>query len=288
MGGLCGMATALVWTLRPIATDSPPVVLPATAPLASSPEETPPPPSSDDTRSHAFRVPTRGGAAARMRRGARGRRAGAHAARLRARTRRRQGVRRRDGRLARPVRPVERGPGHPGGRRLRRPRRATCSPTSKVAGRGTVDGCASSWAESSWRGWTSSGPRSTSRAPRPRRPRISPQRPRHLPSKGATVTRPARALAATLGRHVGAIELAIGPAAHPYVDAARARYFPSLDADGWARVDPRLGRPRVRSCRRSRTAHGRRSTKSRACTRSTSRRARRRASGTSPSARRSA
>lgn len=54
--------------------------------------------------------------------------------------------------------------------------------------------------------------------------------------EGATVTRPARALAETLGRHVGAVERALGPAAHPYVDAARARYFPSLDADGWARV----------------------------------------------------
>ena len=54
--------------------------------------------------------------------------------------------------------------------------------------------------------------------------------------EGSTVTRPARALAATLGRHVGVIERALGPAAHPYVDAARARYFPSFDADGWARV----------------------------------------------------
>jgi carboxyl-terminal processing protease len=54
--------------------------------------------------------------------------------------------------------------------------------------------------------------------------------------EGATVTRPARALAATLGRNVGAVERALGPAAHPYVDAARARYFPSLDANGWARV----------------------------------------------------
>jgi carboxyl-terminal processing protease len=54
--------------------------------------------------------------------------------------------------------------------------------------------------------------------------------------EGATVTRPARALAATLGHHVGTLEQALGPAAHPYADAARARYFPALDADGWARV----------------------------------------------------
>jgi carboxyl-terminal processing protease len=54
--------------------------------------------------------------------------------------------------------------------------------------------------------------------------------------EGATVTRPSRALAATLGRHVGVIERSLGPAAHPYVDAARTRYFPSLDAEGWARI----------------------------------------------------
>ena len=54
--------------------------------------------------------------------------------------------------------------------------------------------------------------------------------------EGATVTRPARALAATLGRRIGAIERTLGGAAHPYVDAARARYFPSLDAEGWGRV----------------------------------------------------
>ena len=58
-----------------------------------------------------------------------------------------------------------------------------------------------------------------------------------LPSfEGATVTRPARALAATLGHHVGALEQALGAAAHPYAEAARARYFPALDAEGWAHV----------------------------------------------------
>ncbi len=54
--------------------------------------------------------------------------------------------------------------------------------------------------------------------------------------EGATITRPARALAATLGRRIGAIERDIGPAAHPYVDAAAARYFPPLDGEGWGRV----------------------------------------------------
>jgi carboxyl-terminal processing protease len=52
--------------------------------------------------------------------------------------------------------------------------------------------------------------------------------------EGATVSRPARALAATLGRRVGLIERDLGSAAQPYVEAARARYFPSLDPDGWA------------------------------------------------------
>lgn len=54
--------------------------------------------------------------------------------------------------------------------------------------------------------------------------------------EGATVTRPARALAATLGRRIGVLDRALGPAAGPYIEAARARYFPTLDADGWATV----------------------------------------------------
>ena len=54
--------------------------------------------------------------------------------------------------------------------------------------------------------------------------------------EGATVTRPALTLAATLGRRAGTVDRALGPAAQPYTDAARSRFFPSLDADGWARV----------------------------------------------------
>jgi carboxyl-terminal processing protease len=54
--------------------------------------------------------------------------------------------------------------------------------------------------------------------------------------EGATVTRPARALAATLGHRVGAVGRALGPSAQPYVDAARDRYFPAFDADAWAGV----------------------------------------------------
>jgi carboxyl-terminal processing protease len=54
--------------------------------------------------------------------------------------------------------------------------------------------------------------------------------------EGTTVTRPARALAATLGRRIGAIERDVGPSAHPYAERARDRYFPALDGDGWAQV----------------------------------------------------
>ncbi len=54
--------------------------------------------------------------------------------------------------------------------------------------------------------------------------------------EGATVTRPARVLAATLGKRIGVIERELGPASHPYVDEASARYFPDLDAEGWGRV----------------------------------------------------
>ena len=54
------------------------------------------------------------------------------------------------------------------------------------------------------------------------------------PFEGATVTHPARMLAAALGENIGALERQLGPAAHPYVDAARSRYFPAADADGWS------------------------------------------------------
>ena len=54
--------------------------------------------------------------------------------------------------------------------------------------------------------------------------------------EGASVTRPARALAATLGRRIGAIERALGASAMPYADRARSRYFPALDEDGWSQV----------------------------------------------------
>ncbi|MGD0673945.1 MAG: S41 family peptidase [Polyangiaceae bacterium] len=52
--------------------------------------------------------------------------------------------------------------------------------------------------------------------------------------EGATVTRPARALAAMLGRRLGSIRRQMGAPMEPYLEAARARYFPPLDADAWA------------------------------------------------------
>jgi carboxyl-terminal processing protease len=54
--------------------------------------------------------------------------------------------------------------------------------------------------------------------------------------EGATVTRPARALSSTLGSRIGILEKALGPTSHTYAEAARSRYFPALDEDGWAAV----------------------------------------------------
>jgi carboxyl-terminal processing protease len=49
-------------------------------------------------------------------------------------------------------------------------------------------------------------------------------------------SRAARELASMLGRRVGTIERAVGQSALPFADAARARFLPSLDAEGWQRV----------------------------------------------------
>jgi carboxyl-terminal processing protease len=54
--------------------------------------------------------------------------------------------------------------------------------------------------------------------------------------EGATVTKTARVLAEALGHRVGAVERELGASAHPYVDAARARYFPDSTASEWAGV----------------------------------------------------
>ena len=53
-------------------------------------------------------------------------------------------------------------------------------------------------------------------------------RDRHAAGAGPRARRSAAASAPSSARS--------GPGAQPYVDAARARYFPTLDADGWARV----------------------------------------------------
>ena len=54
--------------------------------------------------------------------------------------------------------------------------------------------------------------------------------------EGATVTRPARVLAETLGRRIGAIQRSLGPSASAYADAARSRYFPDAGTAEWAGI----------------------------------------------------
>src|SRR4051812_45452079 len=44
----------------------------------------------------------------------------------------------------------------------------------------------------------------------------------------------AREVAAEIGRRVGAFEATYGPAAKPFADEARRRFFPDLDKAGWA------------------------------------------------------
>ena len=51
-----------------------------------------------------------------------------------------------------------------------------------------------------------------------------------------TQARSARDLASLLGQRVGTLERAIGTPLAPFADAARARFFPPLDAEGWQRV----------------------------------------------------
>jgi carboxyl-terminal processing protease len=50
------------------------------------------------------------------------------------------------------------------------------------------------------------------------------------------VTRPARVLAGSLGRRVGAVERLLGAKGGEFGRVARERYFPNLDAEGWSRV----------------------------------------------------
>jgi carboxyl-terminal processing protease len=51
-----------------------------------------------------------------------------------------------------------------------------------------------------------------------------------------TQARSARDLAALLGQRMGTVERAIGAPLAPFASAARARFFPALDAEGWQRV----------------------------------------------------
>jgi carboxyl-terminal processing protease len=57
-----------------------------------------------------------------------------------------------------------------------------------------------------------------------------------VPFDSATETKSAVRLAADLGERVGAFARGTGPSGKAYADAARDRYFPPLDADGWSRV----------------------------------------------------
>ncbi|MEO6420212.1 MAG: S41 family peptidase, partial [Polyangiaceae bacterium] len=53
---------------------------------------------------------------------------------------------------------------------------------------------------------------------------------------GAATTRPAREFAMLLGERIGAFERGLGPSSLVYANAASARFFPAIDADGWSRV----------------------------------------------------
>jgi carboxyl-terminal processing protease len=57
-----------------------------------------------------------------------------------------------------------------------------------------------------------------------------------IPFDAIAYSRPARSFADELGARVGAFEHAYGDAVKPYAEAARERFFPSLDADGWAQA----------------------------------------------------
>jgi carboxyl-terminal processing protease len=56
------------------------------------------------------------------------------------------------------------------------------------------------------------------------------------PFEDDTPARSAKDLAAILGQRVGTLERAVGAPLGPFADAARARFFPPLDAEGWQRV----------------------------------------------------
>jgi carboxyl-terminal processing protease len=56
------------------------------------------------------------------------------------------------------------------------------------------------------------------------------------PFEDDTPARSARELATLLGQRVGNLERAVGAPLSPFVDVARSRFFPPLDAEGWQRV----------------------------------------------------
>jgi carboxyl-terminal processing protease len=77
-------------------------------------------------------------------------------------------------------------------------------------------------------------------APEPRRPGAEREArwklARATPFEDGAVTRSGRDLARDLGEQAGALRAAYGPALDPYVEAARDRAAPELDAEAWSKV----------------------------------------------------
>ena len=157
---------------------------------------------------------------ARLQRGAAHRRASAGRARLRTGTRRGPRVRRVDRRLARSSRAlgaVDRRADERGHRPTRLARAVADGLVPWGAElRGVFDAARAEPA-----GSADDGPLDGLRAP--------------LVAPGTTRI-VARELAASLGRRASAVERALGPAGKPFAGAARDRFFPELDVDGWSKV----------------------------------------------------
>jgi len=234
VGVVGAVATALLWTLRPAGPDVPLVTAqPQPAPAAKA-DDRPPPPAPDDVRSHGFRVPAGEAPAVTC--------AEARAIVAQARTQ-----------LAYSPEPVDaKAFADAAGDWLDPYGLWSVAPDTPVAevfdahaaelladieSKGPRDCAAARAVGAELAAWVDELRTVFDEA------RTAPGAFEDAPTaastpsfEGSTVTRPARMLAATLGRHVSSIEHEIGEAAHPYVDKARARYFPELDADGWSRI----------------------------------------------------
>jgi carboxyl-terminal processing protease len=232
VGGLFGVGAALLWALRPSAPDAPILVVPS-LPLAASSAEERAPAQGDDARSHAFRVPT--GEAPAL---------GCTEARAVVSQTRTQLAYAPDPVDAKTFAEATADWLDPFGLWSVAPDTPIADAfdahandlLAEVEGRGrecivarALGAELATWVDELRALYDAS------------RADLAPEgegwSPAAVPSfEGATVTRPARSLAASLGRRVGAVERALGPSARPYVEAARARYFPALDANGWSRI----------------------------------------------------